>query len=46
MLEIVVCLEQSVPGKELDEDTSYAPNIARKAPPKIQDDLGCSVMPR
>jgi len=44
MLEIIVCLEQGVSSEELDKDTAYAPDITRKAPPEIQDDLGCSVM--
>lgn len=35
MFEIIVGLEQGVPGKELDDDASYAPNITREAPAEL-----------
>lgn len=44
MLEVVVRLEESVSSEEFDEDAPYAPNIAGKAPSKLQDDLGSTVM--
>lgn len=45
MLEIVVRLEQSVTGKELDKDASYTPDVAREAPAKVEYDLRCTVVP-
>jgi hypothetical protein len=44
MLEIVMCLEKSVTRKELYKYTAYTPDIARKAPAKVEDDLGCPIM--
>lgn len=44
MLEIIVRLEEGVSGKELDQDASYAPNIARVRPPEPEDDLGRPVV--
>lgn len=46
MLEIIVSLEQGIPGKELDQDTPDAPYIAGVGPTKAQDDLWRPVMPR
>jgi len=28
VLEVVMCLEQGIAREELDQDTSYAPNVA------------------
>lgn len=46
VLEIVMCLEQGVTREELDKNASNTPNIARITPAQVQDDFGCSVMPR
>lgn len=37
-------LEESVTRKELDKDTSYAPNITRERPTKSKDDFWGTVM--
>lgn len=39
MFEIVVSLEESVSGKELDQDTPDTPDITGETPAQIQDDL-------
>jgi len=44
MLEIIVRLEESVTSKELDEDASYTPNVARITPAQLQDYFGGAVM--
>lgn len=44
MFEIVVRLEQSITGKELNQDTPYTPDITREAPSQIQNDLRCAVV--
>lgn len=46
VFEIVVCLEESVAGEELDQDASNTPDITRKRPAKIEDNLRCSVVAR
>lgn len=35
MLEIVVCLEESITSEEFDNDAAYAPNIAGETPSKL-----------
>jgi len=45
MLKIVVRLEQSVTGEELDKDASYAPDVTGEAPAKVEYNLWCTVMP-
>lgn len=35
MLEIVVSLEESVTGKEFDNDAAYTPDVARKTPSEL-----------
>lgn len=44
MLKVVVGLKECITGKELDEDTANAPDIARIAPSQVQYDLWCSIM--
>lgn len=44
VLEIVVRLEKSVAGEELDQDASDAPDVAWIAPSEVQYNLGCSVV--
>lgn len=44
MLEIIVRLEEGIAGKELDQDTSNAPNVARERPTEAKNDLGGPVM--
>lgn len=44
MFQIVVRLEESVAGKELYQDATYAPYIARKRPTKVEDDLRSTVV--
>jgi len=44
MLEIVMCLEKSVACEELHQYTAYAPDIARKAPAKVEDNLRRPIM--
>lgn len=39
VLEVVVRLEQGVAGEELDENASYAPDVAGEAPSQVQDNL-------
>lgn len=46
MLQVIVRLEQGVAGEELDKNAAYAPNVAREAPPKVEDDLGSAVVSR
>jgi hypothetical protein len=46
MLKVIVSLKERVASEELDNDTTYAPNVAGKAPAKLQNDLGGSVMSR
>ena len=38
-------LKQRIAGKKFNQDASNTPYIARKAPPKIEYDFWCSVMP-
>jgi hypothetical protein len=44
MLQVIVRLEQGIAGEELDENASYAPDVARKAPSEVEDDLGSAVV--
>ena len=44
MLQIIVRLEQGIACEELDENAAYAPNVAREAPSKVEDDLGSAVV--
>lgn len=44
MLEIIVRLEESVAGEELDKDASNTPDVARKTPAKIEDDFRCAIV--
>lgn len=37
-------LEQGIAGKELDKDAANTPDVTRKAPTEIQDDLGSAVV--
>ena len=37
-------LEEGVASEELHYDASYAPDVAREAPAKLQNDLWCSIM--
>lgn len=46
MLQIVVCLEQSVPCVKFDKNAANAPNIAWKAPAQLKDNLWCSIVSR
>ena len=45
VLEVVMCLEESVAGKELDEDATDTPYIAREAPAKVKYYFWSTVMP-
>lgn len=44
MLKVVVGLEQSIAGEELDQDAANAPYVARETPSQAQDYLGCAVV--
>jgi hypothetical protein len=44
MLQVIVRLEQGIAGEELDENAAYAPDVAREAPSKVEDDLGSTVV--
>ena len=44
MLKIVVRLKQGVPGEKLDDDAADAPDVARKTPPELEDDLRCTIV--
>ena len=44
VLEVVVRLEESVAGEELDKNAADTPNITGEGPTKPQDDLGGSVV--
>ena len=46
MFEIIVSLEESIPSEELNQDTTYAPDIARKRPAEAQNNLRGTIMPR
>jgi len=46
MLQIVMCLEQCIPGEELHQDATDTPYIARKTPSQIQYDFWCSIVSR
>lgn len=46
MLEIVMSLEKSVTGKELDQDTANTPDVTGIAPAQVEDDFRSAVMPR
>ena len=45
MLKVVVRLEKSITGEELNEDAADAPDIAWVAPSQIQYDFRRSVVP-
>lgn len=45
MFQIVMGLEKSVPGEELDEYTADTPNITGETPAEVQNDLWRPVMP-
>ena len=44
VLEIVVCLEESVTGEELDQYAANTPDVARIAPSHVEYDFRCSVV--
>jgi len=44
MLQVIVRLEQGIACEKLDENAAYAPDVARKAPSKVEDDLGSAVV--
>ena len=44
MFQVVVRLEEGIAGEKLDEDATYAPDVAWKAPSKVKDDLGRPVV--
>jgi hypothetical protein len=44
MLQVIVRLEQGIAGEKLDENATYAPDVAREAPSKVEDDLGGAVV--
>lgn len=44
MLQVIVRLEQGIAGEELDKNTTYAPDVAREAPSKVEYDLGGTVV--
>jgi hypothetical protein len=44
MLQVIVRLEQGIAGEELDENATDAPDVAREAPSKVEDDLGSTVV--
>jgi hypothetical protein len=44
MLEIVVSLEESITGKELNQDTPNTPYITGETPAEIQYDLRCPIV--
>ena len=45
MLEVVVRLKEGVASEELNQNASYAPDVAGKAPAKLQDDLRSTIVP-
>jgi hypothetical protein len=45
MLEVIVRLEQGVTGEKLNQDATYTPNVAGKAPTKIEYNLWRTVVP-
>jgi hypothetical protein len=44
VFEIVVSLEESITGEELDQDTPNTPDITGETPAKVQYDLGCPIV--
>jgi hypothetical protein len=44
MLEVIVRLEEGITGEELYQYAAYTPDIARKTPSEVEDDLWCSVV--
>lgn len=46
VFKIVMCLKKGISSKKFDEYAPNAPEITWVAPTKIQDDLGCSIVPR
>lgn len=44
MLQVIVRLEQGVASEELDKNTTYAPDVAREAPSKIEYDFWSTVV--
>ena len=45
MFEVIVGLKEGIACKELHQDTSNAPDVAREAPSQIQNDFGRPIMP-
>jgi hypothetical protein len=44
MFEIVMSLEESITGKELDQNTPNTPDITGETPAEIQYDLWCPIV--
>lgn len=44
MLEIIVRLEESIAGEELNQDTTNAPDIARERPAETKNNLWSAIV--
>lgn len=44
VFQVVVGLEECIAGEEFHDNAADAPNVARKAPTELEDDLRCSIM--
>lgn len=45
MFEIVVSLEEGIPGEEFHQNAADTPDVAWEAPTQIEDNLRSSVVP-
>lgn len=45
MFPVLMCLEQSIAREQLDQNASYAPNVAGVRPIHAEYDFGSSVVP-